>query len=66
LSKHSKDERRSGVDRRREDDPPPKGIERRKGVEPRKPEVTEIDMTPSEFGRLTAEVVPPSKPPSRR
>jgi hypothetical protein len=46
-------ERRSGKDRRTADVPPPKGRERRRTAEPRKPEVTEIDMTPSQWGRLS-------------
>jgi hypothetical protein len=45
-------ERRSGKDRRVVDIPPPKGRERRRTAEPRKPEVTEIDMTQSQWGRL--------------
>jgi hypothetical protein len=45
-------ERRSGKDRRVVDLPPPKGRERRRTAEPRKPEVTEIDMTQSQWGRL--------------
>lgn len=45
-------ERRSGKDRRTADLPVPKGRERRRTAEPRKPEVTEIDMTPSQWGRL--------------
>jgi hypothetical protein len=47
-------ERRSGKDRRVVDIPPPKGRERRRTAEPRKPEVTEIDMTQSQWGRLNS------------
>jgi hypothetical protein len=47
-------ERRSGKDRRVADVPPPKGRERRRTAEPRKPEVTEIDMTASQWGRLSS------------
>jgi hypothetical protein len=45
-------ERRSGRDRRVVDIPPPKGRERRRTAEPRKPEVTEIDMTASQWAHL--------------
>lgn len=45
-------ERRSGKDRRVADKPPPAGRERRRTAEPRKPEVTEIDMTQSQWSRL--------------
>lgn len=45
-------ERRSGKDRRVAELPAPKGRERRRTAEPRKPEVTEIDMTASQWGRL--------------
>jgi hypothetical protein len=45
-------ERRSGRDRRVIDIPPPKGRERRRTAEPRKPEVTEIDMTASQWAHL--------------
>jgi hypothetical protein len=45
-------ERRSGRDRRVVDVPPPKGRERRRTAEPRKPEVTEIDMTASQWAHL--------------
>jgi hypothetical protein len=45
-------ERRSGKDRRVADLPPPNGRERRRTAEPRKPEVTEIDMSPSQWTRL--------------
>jgi hypothetical protein len=45
-------ERRSGRDRRVVDIPPPKGRERRRTAEPRRPEVTEIDMTASQWGHL--------------
>jgi hypothetical protein len=45
-------DRRSGVDRRRIDKGPPHGRERRVGMEPRKPEVVEIEVTPSEWAAL--------------
>ena len=47
-------DRRSGKDRRQVDGNPP-GRERRRNVEPRKPEVVELDLTPSEWGALTGE-----------
>lgn len=46
-------ERRSGVDRRRADKGPPAGKrERRVGMEPRSPEVREVEPTPSEWAAL--------------
>lgn len=47
-------DRRTGQDRRERDLPPP-GRERRRGVEPRRPEVTELDLTPSQWGALKDE-----------
>lgn len=58
MNEHIKRDRRSGVDRRQKDLGPPRGIERRKGIEPRKPEVTEIEITPSEWGRLQEALEP--------
>mgnify|MGYP001210441333 CR=1 FL=1 len=49
-------ERRSGIDRRKEDKGPPSGRERRVGMEPRKPEIQEIDLTPSEWAALEDQV----------
>jgi hypothetical protein len=46
------DERRSGKDRRANDLVPPKGIERRRTIEPRKPDVVELDLSESEWGKL--------------
>lgn len=45
-------ERRSGQDRRVRDVAPPQGIERRRSIESRKPEVRELDLTDTEWGRL--------------
>jgi len=42
-------DRRSGEDRRRVDSGLPRKYDRRRGVEPRKPEVVEIEMSDSEF-----------------
>lgn len=51
------EERRSGADRRKVDKGPPGGRERRVTIEPRKPDVREVELTPSEWAALTA---PPS------
>jgi hypothetical protein len=45
-------ERRSGGDRRKIDKGPPRGRERRVQMEPRKPEVAEVEVTPSEWAAL--------------
>jgi hypothetical protein len=45
-------ERRSGQDRRRLEGTPPTGRERRRAIEPRKPEVAELEMTPSQWDAL--------------
>lgn len=52
-------ERRTGADRRKADHGPPGGRERRVGMEPRKPDVREIEMTPSEWATLTSDASPP-------
>jgi hypothetical protein len=57
-------ERRSGVDRRKVDKGPPGGRERRLGMEPRKPEVVEIEMSSSEWAALSE--LPDDTPPSGR
>jgi hypothetical protein len=46
-------ERRSGVDRRAADLPPPGRIDRRRNVDARKPDVTELDMSDSEWSALS-------------
>ncbi len=51
-------ERRTGDDRRKRDLARPAG-ERRRAVEPRKPEVTELDLSPAEWAALHAEPPPP-------
>ncbi|HET9823566.1 MAG TPA: hypothetical protein VFQ16_17245 [Burkholderiaceae bacterium] len=54
-------ERRTGRDRRQIDKGPPPGVrERRVSVEPRKPEVLERELTPSEWASLTG--LPPADP----
>lgn len=45
-------ERRAGHDRRQHNEPPPAGHERRTGLEPRQPEVQELELTPSQWSRL--------------
>lgn len=52
-------ERRSGADRRRVDKGPPGGHERRRIIEPRRPEVAELEMSESEWAQLSAELPPP-------
>ena len=47
--------RRSGTDRRRADRGAPQGPERRVGLEPRKPEVTEVEISESDWARLQDE-----------
>lgn len=51
-------DRRSGQDRRQRDDSAPRGWERRRGVEPRRPEVQEIDLTPSQWDALHSDAFP--------
>lgn len=52
-------DRRSGVDRRRVDKGPPGARERRRLVEPRRPEVAELEMSEAEWAQLSAELPPP-------
>lgn len=54
-------ERRSGSDRRRVDLDRAGRPERRRGIEARKPEVSEIDMTASEWLALSDEPVVPAR-----
>ena len=53
-------ERRSGEDRRRLDGRPPGKHERRRGLEPRGPEVVELEMSSSEW--MTLNDAPPKGP----
>ena len=54
-------ERRSGVDRRRVDADLPGKRERRRGVESRKPDVVELEMSNSEWSALMGvPTVPPT------
>lgn len=45
-------ERRSGQDRRKRDQPPPSGVERRRSIEARKPEVKEVELSETDWSRL--------------
>jgi len=54
-------DRRSGEDRRKVDVGPPGKRERRRSLESRKPDVLELEMTPSEWGALGHEPQPPSQ-----
>lgn len=63
-------ERRSGHDRRRRDAAPPGGWERRRNVEARKPEVIELEISPSQWDELQSEfphagATPPPRSPRR-
>lgn len=53
-------DRRQGDDRRRVDGTPPGRHDRRRGLESRKPDVVELEMTNSEWAALSAEP-PPAK-----
>lgn len=57
-------DRRSGVDRRKVDEGPPKGMrDRRVHVEPRKPDVQEVEISPSDWASLNN--LPPPAPKQR-
>lgn len=47
-------DRRSGRDRRQVDRGPPGGRERRIGIEPRGPEVVEIEISPEDWAEVRA------------
>lgn len=47
--------RRSGADRRRVDSGPPGKHDRRRSMEPRKPEVIELEMSNSEWSALSGD-----------
>jgi hypothetical protein len=58
-------ERRTGVDRRKADSGPPKGMrERRISLEPRKPEVQEVDLSASDWAAFDAMAPTPPKNPA--
>ena len=56
-------DRRTGHDRRRHDGPPPGGHERRTGLEPRQPDVHELELTPSQWSRLFGHDTVPAELP---
>jgi len=51
-SQAGSNERRSGNDRRRRESPSPPSWERRRAIEPRKPEVAELELTTSQWDAL--------------
>jgi hypothetical protein len=53
-------DRRTGHDRRQADQGLPRGRERRVGIEPRKPEVVELQITPSDWVALR-DAMPPDR-----
>jgi hypothetical protein len=54
-------DRRSGQDRRKVDKGPPSGRERRVHLEPRRPEVSELDLSNSEWAALQEQAEPVKK-----
>lgn len=46
---HSDTDRRSGTGRRHEETGPPSSFERRRSIESRKPDVTELELSPEEL-----------------
>jgi len=50
--RRSHHDRRSGVDRRQQETASPLSYERRRSVEPRQPDVTELNLTPEELEAL--------------
>jgi hypothetical protein len=54
-------ERRSGADRRSVDIDRPGKKDRRRAVDPRKPDVVELEMTNSEWTALNQSPAPPTK-----
>ena len=59
MAGQAKTDRRSGRDRRRGHGAPYGGRERRLSLEPRKPEVQELEATPSEWAALFDPPDPP-------
>lgn len=57
----SKSNRRTGADRRKVEKGPPGGRERRVSLEPRKPDVVEREVTPSEWDSLREQMAAPPK-----
>ncbi len=54
-------ERRRGADRRVVDKGPPGRVDRRRGLEARKPEVSEIEMSNTDWVELTQQPIVPKK-----
>ncbi|MGD9773218.1 hypothetical protein [Diaphorobacter sp.] len=52
MDRRQIDDRRSGHDRRQIDQGPPTIFERRNGVEPRQPEVIELELSEEELRKL--------------
>ena len=48
-------DRRKGVDRRQQEKVVPKALERRKGLEPRHPEVVELHLSQEEWNRIKSQ-----------
>lgn len=61
MQKRTPTDRRSGADRRQSDAQPPAQIERRQTIEPRQPEVVEIEISPEQLIALGFEA-PPKHP----
>ena len=57
--RRSEKDRRQGIDRRQSDGAPPVTYERRHTIEPRQPDVAEIEMTPEELEALGFTQRPP-------
>ena len=49
MDRRQTNDRRSGQDRRQEEQGPPTSYERRRSVEPRQPELTELDLSDDEL-----------------
>ena len=50
--RRSHHDRRSGIDRRQAEAGPPSAYERRRSIEPRQPDVTELELSPEELEAL--------------
>jgi hypothetical protein len=59
-------DRRSGKERRKTEMAPVKGRDRRRNIEPRRPVVTEIELTPTEWDDLQQQAFEPVPPKSPR
>jgi hypothetical protein len=62
MAKPNHTERRSGQDRRRVEQGPPGLRDRRRQVEPRRPDVAEIELSADEWEALHQALVPPAAP----